>query len=80
MTAHELEDFGGTESVSRANQAAAFERNLPLLLQLAVLFPQPPQLLALSSADEPFGAAAFVAVSLLDPLANRPVRRLELLG
>jgi hypothetical protein len=44
---HQPEPFGGIAFVSRANQAAAFERISRSSRSLAVLTPQPAQLLAL---------------------------------
>ena len=39
VIAHESEPFGGIAFVSRANQAAAFEKDLTLQPELAVLTP-----------------------------------------
>jgi len=68
---------GGIAPVSLANQAAAFFQDLPLLAELFVLAPQPPELVPLLGAQSVL-ALAFVPVGLGDPVPDGLRRRLEL--
>ena len=70
----------GALPVSRANQAAAFDRDIALQPQLLVLTPQTGQLLALGAVGQPLLSAAFIAVGLARPSARSTGRSVQTRG
>ena len=76
--AHELEDSGGIEPVSRANQAATCQ-DFPFKTKLLVLAKQTGKLLALGGG-QPVLATTLVQIGLFDPISDGLRGGLELAG